>query len=329
MAHSRKDLIKEIEQTRGSRLICYFTGDRRNQEAQIGDDVLPFLSQHLSKIGKVPRLDLLIYSRGGNTLTGFALVNALREFADAVHLLVPFRAHSCATLVALGADQIVAGPFAQLSPIDPSITTPHGPSIQQGGEVKFLPVSVEDVANYFELARKEAGLKEEQHLAAIVGHLSTRVSPLALGAVYRAREQIGMLATKLLSLHLNDEQRITRIVRQLTRELLSHDYLIGRREARAIGLPVVDASDKEADLMWRLYEDVAQELLLNEPWNWEKEAQATQPRQCPRAALETSELKHVFRSTYQIKRITVPHGGGRKEESLQITPLDEGWKVIS
>jgi hypothetical protein len=328
---TRKDLIEATEKARNSRVICYFTSDRGNQETQIGDDVLPFFAQHLGKIGKTPTLDLLIYSRGGNTLTGFALANALREFAEKVNVLVPFRAHSCATLIALSADSIVAAPFAQLSPIDPSITTPHGPSIEQGGEQKFLPVSVEDVANYFELARVEAGLKEEQHLADVFGHLSERVSPLALGAVYRAREQIGMLATKLLSLHTKDEEKIARIVKLLTRELLSHDYYIGRREARAMGLSVVDAAEAEADLMWQLYEDVAQELKLSEPWNWESEAQGNQPKVSHRGVLESRELKHVFSSTYQIKRITGAQGqggGGRKAETLQITPLDEGWKKV-
>lgn len=324
---SRKELIQQLERARGSRLICYFTGDRGKQEIQIGDDVLPCVSEHLSEIGKVPRLDLLLYTRGGNTLTAFALVNALREFADELQVLVPFRAHSGGTLIALGTNKIVAGPFAQLSPIDPSITTPHGPTIQQGGQVQFVPVSVEDVANYFELARNEAGLKDEQHLAAVLGHLCQRVSPLALGAVYRAREQIGMLATKLLGFHMNNQEQIARIVKQLTRELLSHDYIISRREARSFGLPVTDATEEEAKLMWQVYEDVAQELKLAEPWNWEKEAQATQPRTCTRGVLESANLKHVFVSTYQVKRVTTVEAG-RKTESLQITPLDERWKKV-
>jgi hypothetical protein len=321
----RKDLIQALENVRGSRLVCYFTGDRKNQEAQIGDDVIPCFSEHLTLIGKVPRLDLLLYSRGGNTLTGFALANALREFADAVKVLVPFRAHSCATLISLAADNIVAGPFAQLSPIDPSITTPHGPTIDQGGEMKFLPVSVEDVANYFELARREAGLKEEQHLSAVLGHLCQRVSPLALGAVYRAREQIGMLAEKLLGLHLTDKERIERIVKKLTRELLSHDYLIGRREAKDIGLPVVDATSEEADLMWRIYEDVAEELHLHEPWNWENESQGNQPKTVTRALLESRELKHVFTTSYHIKRVSIQQAG-QKVETLQFKTVGEGWK---
>jgi len=330
---TRKELIEAIENSRQSRLICYFTGDRKDQETQIGDDALPILAQHLGIIGKVSALDVLIYSRGGNTLTGFAMANAMREFADKVNVLVPFRAHSAATLIALSADSIVAGPFAQLSPIDPSVNTPHGPSIKHGGEKKFLPVSVEDVANYFELARTEAGLKEEQHLATVFGYLSQRVSPLALGTVYRAREQIGMLATKLLSLHSNDEARIAKVVKLLTRQLLSHDYYIGRREAKAMDLDVVDATSDEADLMWKLYEDVADELKLAEPWNWESEAQGNLPKavKVPRCVLESRDLKHIYSTTYQLKRIQVPGGpggGGKKGETLQITPLDDSWKKV-
>jgi hypothetical protein len=220
----------------------------------------------------------------------------------------------------LGANEIVAGPFAQLSPIDPTIATPHSPTIEQDGQVQFLPVSVEDVANYFHLARKEAGLSEEQHMAVVLGHLAQRVSPPALGAVYRAREQIGMLASKLLTLHMDDKERIGRIVLQLTRELLSHDYVISRREAKSIGLPVTEASSDEAKLMWSIYEDVALELTLGEPWNWEKEVQATQPRTVTRAVIESYNLKHIFTSSYQIKRVTItPQAGGKgRTEKLQI-----------
>lgn len=329
MPPTRKELIQSLEKARGSSVICYITGDRANQQIQIGDDVLPILAQHLGTIGKVEQLDLLIYSRGGNTLTGFAIANALREFAKNVCVLVPFRAHSCATLIALSADTITAGPFAQLSPIDPSITTPHNPTIQEGGESKFLPVSVEDVANFLELVRKEVGLKDEQFLAGALAHLCARVSPLALGSVYRAREQIGMLARKLLAMHIQDDERITRIVKVLTRELLSHDYYIGRREAKTLELQVNDATPSEADLMWKVYEDVAQELKLSEPWNWENEALGAQPRTAVQGLLQSRDLKHVFSTTYQIKRTTVPSGpggGGKKQETLQITVLEQAWK---
>jgi hypothetical protein len=59
---SRKELLSQLEQARKARIICYVTGDRANQETQIGDDVLPLLAQHLGKIGKTDQLDLLLYS---------------------------------------------------------------------------------------------------------------------------------------------------------------------------------------------------------------------------------------------------------------------------
>lgn len=329
MPPTRKEFIQGLEQARNSSVICYVTGDRANQQIQIGDDVLPVLAEHLGTIAKVKQIDLLLYSRGGNTLTGFALANALREFAEQVCVLVPFRAHSCATLIALSADAIVAGPFAQLSPIDPSITTPHNPTMQEGGESKFLPVSVEDVANFLELVKTEVGLKDEHSLSAALAHLCARVSPLALGSVYRAREQIGMLARKLLAIHMKDEVRITKIVKALTRELLSHDYYIGRREAKELGLQVVDATPNEADLIWKIYEDVAQELKLSDPWNWETEALGNQPRVVVQGLVESRSLKHVFSSKFNIKRTTVgsgPGGGGKKQETLQITALEQAWK---
>ncbi len=321
---TRSDLIQALEEQRNSRVVCYCTGDRQGQEVQIGEDAPPILAQHLIRIGKVDRLDLLIYSRGGNPLSGFSMANFLREFASEANVLIPFRAHSCATLMALSANHIVAGPFAQLSPIDPSITTAHGPRIEQAGNTQFIPVSVEDVANYFELARKEAGLKNDAHLAEVLGHLSKGVSPLALGAVYRAREQIGMLADKLLALHSEDADGNSRIVKTLTRELLSHDYIISRREAKEMGMSVVDASHEVASLMWTIYSDVAAEMCLNSPWNWELESQKTQPRSAKRAIFQSKDLKHVFASTFQITRNETV---GKVD--FQVTPTDEGsWREV-
>jgi hypothetical protein len=315
-------IIDELEASRGSRVVCYATSDRKGQETQIGNDALPVLYDHLARIGKVDKLDLLIYSRGGDTLTGFTLANALREFGTHVSVLVPFRANSCATLIALGADDIVMGPFGELSPIDPSITTPHGPSIDQGGQQAFIPVSVEDVANYFALARKEAGLSEPEHMSQVFAHLSQRISPLALGAVYRAREQIGMLADKLLSLHMAEKERRDRISKVLTRELLSHDYTISRREAKVLGIPVSDAGPKDADLMWEVYEWLAAEMMLGEPFNPQPGTVAS-----TRAVLASKGRKSTFVSSYSITKTSQTLPGGQRQDVTKAEVTSEGWKT--
>lgn len=84
--------------------------------------------------------------------------------------------------------------------------------------------------------------------------------------------------------------------------------------------------------MWAIYDDVAKELMLGEPLNWEKEVLATQPRTSTRALIESDNLKHVFTSIYQIKRVTLtPQGGGKagRTDTLQITAVDDGsWKKV-
>ena len=67
---ARKDLIAKLEERLKCRLICYVTGDRKGQEAQIGEDALPPIYEHLAAIGKTERVAFFTYSRGGHTLSG-------------------------------------------------------------------------------------------------------------------------------------------------------------------------------------------------------------------------------------------------------------------
>lgn len=317
------EVIRELEASRSSRVVCFATSDRKGQETQIGNDALPVVYEHLAAIGTVPQLDLLLYSRGGDTLTGFTLARALREFGGRISVLVPFRANSCATLIALGADDVVMGPFGELSPIDPSITTPHGPTIDQGGQQAFIPVSVEDVANYFALARKEAGLATAEHMSEVFGALSARISPLALGAVYRAREQIGMLADKLLSLHMGEPARREPIIKALTRELLSHDYTLGRREARAIGIPAIDAPASDGALMWEAYEWMADAMKLREPF-----IPTVGTVTSTRGLVLSRSRKSGFVSEYSVSKVTQTLQSGVRQDVTKAEVIAEGWKSL-
>ena len=133
-----------------------------------------------------------------------------------------------------------------------------------------------------------------------------------------------MLANKLLALHSEDVDGNSRIVKKLTRELLSHDYIISRREAKDMGMCVVNATNEEANLMWDIYRDVASEMCLNSPWNWGNESKEQQPRSAKRAILQSKNYKHVFTSTYQITQ-TKPED----KNDFQIIPTDEGsWREI-
>ena len=122
-------LIRSIEQETDSRLVVYITGDRQHQETRIAGDIFPFCHQHLQRIGKQKSVSLFLYTRGGLTMAGFGIVNLFREFCNDFSVIIPFRAHSCGTLIALGANKILMTKMGQLSPIDPSVDHPLGPQV--------------------------------------------------------------------------------------------------------------------------------------------------------------------------------------------------------
>jgi hypothetical protein len=327
----RQNLIREIEKERQSRVLVYITGDRRGLETRIAPDVFPFIFNHLSAIGHQKKIDLYIYSAGGLTMAGYGLVNLIREFCDSFGVIVPFKALSCATLVCLGADEIIMSKMGLLSPIDPSITSPYGPWVPRPdmpGTNALVPVNVEDASSYLEFARG-AGIKNEENLTRVFEKLSGSVPPLTLGAVYRAREQIKFLAKTLLSYHIKDEQLIERIISVITKERFSHEYLIGRREAKeVIGLPVVDIPESLEQKITTLFSEYSSLLNLNTSYTPEEvlAGKSEGVGQFDRAIIESRDMTHVFRTKKAIKRVEVVQPGTLVPVvGYQERILSEGW----
>ena len=338
MAVSRKTgLIRQLEARRGfSRVVCYVAGDRQPGLAtQIGMDVFPFFYDVLSRAGKQQQIDLLLYGIGGATMAAWGLVNLFREFCDKLCVLIPFKAQSSATLIALGANEIVMSRTAQLSPVDPTVTSSFNPTLPNqipGSPPTFLPVSVEDVVGFMDLIRKEAKITNEGHITELVKLLASDVRPLALGSVYRAKEQIRMLSRKLLSFHMGDSEqaKIDGIIAALTKELYSHDYVIGRREAKEVlGLKVVECPDDLEKLMMELFLSYSSDMLLDKAYNPEVELANQSQRMVSfdRAVIETTDKGFVFRTKREIKRQKITREG-IPLELLQERVVEEGWRAL-
>jgi hypothetical protein len=334
----RKKQIEELEQARnGRRVLVYVTGDRQpNLGAQIAFDVFPLMFELLTKIGQVSALDLFIYSTGGMTMAAWGLVNLLREFTDSFSVLVPFRALSTATLISLGANEIVMSRLGQLSPVDPSVNGPFNPPAPQqpGTPPGFLPVSVEDVRGFLDLARSETEgkLASEEALADVFSQLARDVRPMALGNVYRAKEQIKLLTEQLLKLHIQEDghSRIAPIVETFTRKLFSHDYIIGRKEAkRIIGQEVVDASAPVETAMMTLYQTYADDMELSTIFNAEAAlgnagAKVVNFR---RAYIESTDGCYVFKTTQHLQKVQVqPAPNMPPVIGINARAMGDGWE---
>jgi len=265
----RQTLLRRIEEARGSRVLCYLTSDRENAPAQMNKDVLPLFNEHLRGMGRIESLDVFLVTLGGDTLAAFGLNRLAREFAPSVSVLAPEKCHSAGTLFALGAKQIVMTRLATLSPIDPSIGGPLNPVVEMTpGQRQLVPLSVESVAGYKGLVIEDWGVKGEEALAGAFRILAERVHPLALGDVFRRRQQIENLARKLLHSHRTDVEGVETVVQVLTKRLGSHDYLISRTEARELlGNQIAPENEAVETLLHDLFQDFIQDMELGQPFD--------------------------------------------------------------
>ena len=327
----RRELIKRLEKKLNTKILALVTGDRQGMETRIAPDILSLVSEHLAFIKPTKNLALFLYTAGGDTIVGWGLVNLLRQYCERFSVLVPFRALSCGTLIALGADSIVMGRHGLLSPVDPSVSSPFNPSIPGGqpGVLSLLPVSVEDMIGFLDLAKKEIGLKTQESMTSVLKILSDKVHPLALGAVYRAREQTSSLARRLMLTHSNDRPKINKITSRLTKELPTHNYLIGRSEAASIKLEVTEPSKEVDHLMWQLYKEYENWLQLTSPFSAELDLGTDQRKRVryERAAVESVSddtiYQHVFVTDNELVRVSATPQS--PIEQVAVRTLFMGW----
>src|SRR4051794_24368163 len=121
---ARVPLLTSIERERGSRAIMYVTGDRPGWETQISPEVVDHFIDHLDPIVGSEKISLILYTRGGNTLAAWSIINLIRQFCNELEIIIPFKAWSAGTLMSLGANRLLMTKQATLGPIDPSINGP-------------------------------------------------------------------------------------------------------------------------------------------------------------------------------------------------------------
>lgn len=260
-------LLTKLEKARGHKVIVYWTSDG----AKISHAVEVPLYDQLKMIGPQSDLDLVIFTRGGVAETPGRVVSLIREYCDRLHILIPFRCHSAGTAIAMGGDSIVMTPLSVLGPIDPSRTHPLLP-MREGADAPE-PISVQDMRHAMQFiaesaqqlggepdqpwfrqlrARKSQARLTPEAMAQIFEALFNKIHPLAIGAIEQSYALAKLVGMECLRSHMSDESKIRRIVDKLCDEYKSHDYPIGRAEARKIGLKVCEATDDEEALLGQI-----------------------------------------------------------------------------
>jgi hypothetical protein len=247
--HPNANLIDAVESQRKRPLLALVFGDA----FPLDFDLLRPFYDVVRDLGRPEELDVFLYSRGGVAEVPWRIVSVLRDSAKRLGVLIPHLAHSGATHIALGADEIVMGQFAELGPVDPTSRHPLLPPDREG---RPLDVSVQNLSHVMEFLTGRA--KERKGLPAdALAQLFQYIHPLAIGQLEQSHLLSELITKKMLAFHMDpkrDKKRIARICRLLGGGYCSHRYCISRREAKdELGLPVTYASASLESAMDKLY----------------------------------------------------------------------------
>ncbi|MBA4608703.1 hypothetical protein H1W00_09485 [Aeromicrobium sp. Marseille-Q0843] len=176
--------------------------------------------------------DVILGIDGGSVDAGRRLARYLEGKPEHIRALIPTAATSAGTIAALGADEIQLSEVGCLSPVDPSLsaTLPNGVSYD---------VAAEDVRRL-----REAECTWFPGSEAAVQALFQRLNPIVLTQLYRSEAEVVGAVESLLSRgrHLLPSAEASKVANELVNAFGSHLHAIDRREAREIGLDVLNMS---------------------------------------------------------------------------------------
>lgn len=194
---SRIAFYRTIEEYRQRPLIAYVTSSRHNASGVMSSDVIPHFIKQIREIPKEQqKVDILVVSHGGDPNVPWRIVSILRERFQSVGIMLPYAAYSAATLMALGADEIVMHPFANLGPVDPQLT------YRKPGTEQTINFGSEDLRNFLEFVRSDVGISDQEQITRAFELLCKDVGTVPIGVAKRSTQLSLSMGEKLLSLHI-------------------------------------------------------------------------------------------------------------------------------
>lgn len=239
-----KPRLEALEVSRGSRVVLLAA-------SHLELDTLPVLYDTLRGIGRTQRLDLLFHCSGGEAQAARRIALMLHDFTDHLSFIVPDRCESSGMIAALAARELVAGPAAIFSPVDPHLETPSGSGAAPSA------VSAQDVRLFARMAEDWFGLAESEAKAKALAVLCESIFPTTLTSFYRSMLEVEAICAELIALGLPDAAPAIRseIVETLLYRHHSHGFALTRDDLRMLGLPVRDDEAVEA-MAWEIARDV-------------------------------------------------------------------------
>lgn len=254
----RKKFYGQIENLRKRPLISYVTSIRPNMGGNMAGDSISSIIELVDLIPKDKKeIDLLIISNGGDPITSLRIISLLRERFEKISVLLPYVAYSAATILALGADEIIMHPYSNLGPIDPQLIVSKQNFQGQPQQMHF---SSEDLRNYIDFLKSDVNLTDQSQLNSALMPLISEVGALSIGNAKRSQQLSLALSEKMLTTHMVDKGKATTIAKALNSSYYHHGYAVSRKEAEDLGLNIIRPEQKLEKLLWNIWKDFSNEM---------------------------------------------------------------------
>jgi hypothetical protein len=237
--YERQQLIRDYQDQYRCRLVVMI-------DAIFPESVTPF-EELIYDADPKKDLHLMLASPGGDGEVAVRLVRAAQARCKRLTVIVPDEAKSAATLLAVGAHEIMMGPTSDLGPTDPQMRLGDGSLVA----AKDIIAAVEDSAKKVE---------EAPDTYTVYSPLLAEVTAIQ---VQQARAALARM-DKLLNLAIRANPDRTKaesakLLKSLKKALITdadyHGELLGIEEAEEAGLRVVraDPSGDQWGTIWRLW----------------------------------------------------------------------------
>jgi ATP-dependent protease ClpP protease subunit len=239
--YERQAKIRDYEQRHKCRLVVLMDA--------IFPQGITLLEEVLISGNKDTDLNLLLYSPGGDGETAVRILRSIHTRCRKLTVIVPDRAKSAGTLIALGAHEIIMGPTSDLGPIDPQMQLPGKPTALVAA--KDIIAAVDDAAAKIQTAPATYPL-----YAALLGDVTGILVQQAKSALGRSDDLLRLTLESCPSRNKANADKLHDALKPLLiDQAKTHAAIFGAKEAIAAGLPVneLHPSDPHWQDIWNLW----------------------------------------------------------------------------
>ena len=239
--YERQALIRQYEESHEARLMVVVD--------IIGSSSITYLEELLFDYSDSEGdLHLMLDTPGGDGEIAVRMARSMQARCENLTVIVPDRAKSAGTLLAMGAHKILMGPTSDLGPVDPQLQIPD----------THYWVAAKDLLAAVDSALEQVHNQPHSYplLASLLGDVNFLMYQQAQSAIEHADD---LIKSAILSSHPDyEEKELEMLVEKLSNSFITapkvHGAMFGVKEAAAAGLPVSLPSSKEQwETIWRLW----------------------------------------------------------------------------